>query len=137
VSYTAFLDSRFLLGDPKTAEEFEREIFPKLRRQNRDRFLKGLVDLKSVRYKQFGDTIFQLEPDVKEAPGGLRDVHWSGWVLKSLEASNRHPIASDALEFHHCIRNFLHFSSGRNFNVLSFEFQEQIAGMLGYKDSER
>ncbi|MBI2150722.1 MAG: hypothetical protein HYU27_08990, partial [Acidobacteria bacterium] len=136
-SYTAFLDSRFLVGDPATALEFEREIMPRLIEKNRNRFLKALAEMKSKRHEQFGDTIYQLEPDVKESPGGLRDVHWSGWVRKALEASNRHPIPADALEFHRLIRNFLHFYSARNFNVLSFEFQEQIAPKLGYKDSER
>src|SRR5262249_31998422 len=92
---------------------------------------------KSRRYKQFGDTIYQLEPDLKDAPGGLRDVHWCGWVRKALEASNRHPIPKDALRFLHCIRNFLHFYAGRNANVLAFEFQEQIAAQLGYYYSER
>ena len=136
-SYTAFLDSRFLVGDPATALEFEREVMPQLIEKNRNRFLKCLADMKSVRHKQFGDTIYQLEPDVKEAPGSLRDVHWSGWVRKALEASNRHPIPGEALDFLHCIRNFLHFYAGRNFNVLSFEFQEQIAPKLGYRDSDK
>src|SRR5499433_705695 len=136
-SYTAFLDCRLILGDPATALEFEREIIPGLIQKNRNRFLKLLADMKSIRYKQFGETIYQLEPDIKEAPGGLRDVHWSGWVRKALEASNRHPIPQDALDFHRCLRNFLHFYSGRNTNVLAFEFQEQIAAQLGYQDSER
>jgi [protein-PII] uridylyltransferase len=136
-SYTAFLDCRFLLGDPATALEFEREIMPRLVEKNRNRFLKLLAETKAARYKLFADTIYQLEPDLKEAPGGLRDVHWSGWVRKALEASNRHPIPQDALEFHHRLRNFLHFYAGRNANTLSFEFQEQIAGQLGYQDSER
>src|SRR5215510_14605558 len=136
-SYTAFLDCRLLLGDPATALEFEREIMPRLIQKNRNRFLKLLADMKSSRYKQFGHTIYQLEPDVKEAPGGLRDVHWSGWVRKGLEASNRHPIPQDSLQFLHCLRNFLHFYAGRNANVLAFEFQEQIAAQLGYRDSER
>jgi [protein-PII] uridylyltransferase len=98
-SYTAFLDCRLLVGDPKTALEFEREIIPKLIQKNRNRFLKLLADMKATRYKQFGDTLYQLEPDIKEAPGALRDVHWSGWVRKALEASNRHPIPQDALRF--------------------------------------
>src|SRR5207244_1504360 len=122
-SYTAFLDCRFLVGDPTTALEFERDILPQLILKNRNRFLKLLADMKAARYKQFGDTIYQLEPDLKEAPGGLRDVHWSGWVRKGLEASNRHPIPQDALCFLHCLRNFLHFFSGRNANGLAFEFQ--------------
>src|SRR5215468_7000123 len=136
-SYTAFLDARLLLGDPGTALEFEREIMPRLIQKNRNRVLKLLADRKAMRYKQFGDTIYQLEPDIKDAPGGLRDVHWSGWVRKALEASNRHPIPQEALQFLHCLRNFLHFYAGRNANLLAFEFQEQIATQLGYRDSER
>src|SRR5215471_11539460 len=42
-SYTAFLDSRFLLGNRAIADEFEREIFPGLVKKSRDRFLKALV----------------------------------------------------------------------------------------------
>src|SRR5262245_52185453 len=110
---------------------------PRLIQKNRNRVLKLLADGKATRYKQFGYTIYQLEPDIKDAPGGLRDVHWSGWVRKALEASNRHPIPQGALQFLHCLRNFLHFYSGRNTNVLAFEFQEQIAAQLGYQDSER
>src|SRR4029434_6933989 len=83
------------------------------------------------------DTIYQLEPDIKEAPGGLRDVHWSGWVRKALEASNRHPILPDALQFLHCLRNCRHFLAERNVNLLAFEYQEQIPSQLGYRDSER
>src|SRR5215510_11847055 len=67
-SYTAFLDARLLLGDPGTALDFEREIMPRLIQKNRNRFLKLLADMKATRYKQFGHTIYQLEPDVKEAP---------------------------------------------------------------------
>src|SRR5262245_31542067 len=135
-SYTAFLDCRLLLGDPGTALEFEREIMPRLIQKNRNRVLKLLADVKATRYKQFGDTIYQLEPDIKDAPGGLRDVHWSGWVRKALEASNRHPIPQDALQFQHRLRNFLHFYAGRNANGMVFEFQEQIAAQLGYRDTE-
>ena len=70
-SYTAFLDCRFLVGDSALAEEFQQEIFHGMIEANRRRFLQALVDMKTTRYKQFGDTIFQLEPDIKEAPGGL------------------------------------------------------------------
>jgi [protein-PII] uridylyltransferase len=135
-SYTAFLDCRFLAGDPEVAREFESEILQDMIRRHRPTFLKALVGMKSARYSQFGDTIFQLEPDLKEAPGGLRDIHWSGWVRKSVGTDTDHVTAPDALAFHHQIRNFLHFNSARNFNVLSFEFQEQIAEKLAYKDSE-
>src|SRR6266567_5520307 len=124
-SYTAFLDSRFLFGDPVIAGEFESEILRGLIRRHRVRFLNALAAMKTARYKQFGDTIFQLEPDLKEAPGGLRDADWSGWARKSLEFTSGY-LPEETYGLHRCIRNFLHFSSGRNFNVLSFEFQEQL-----------
>jgi [protein-PII] uridylyltransferase len=104
--------------------------------RNRARFLGALLDMKAQRYKQFGDTIFQLEPDLKEAPGGLRDIHWAGWVRKSLGTPVGRVIPVGALDFHHCLRNFLHFNAGRNYNVLSFEFQEQLAQRLAYQDSQ-
>src|SRR5947208_13208208 len=132
-SYTAFLDCRFLMGDPAVAQEFEYEILRGMIRSNRDRFLRALVEMKSHRYKEFGETIFQLEPDLKDAPGGLRDVHWSGGVRKRREFASG-GLPDGVLGLHLCIRNFLHFHSGRNFNVLSFEFQEQIARKLGYED---
>jgi [protein-PII] uridylyltransferase len=135
-SYTAFLDCRFLAGEPEVAREFESEILQGMIRKNREKYLKALVGMKSTRYAQFGDTIFQLEPDLKEAPGGLRDIHWSGWVRKSIVEVAGHVTPPDALSFHHLIRNFLHFNSSRNFNVLTFEFQEQIADRLAYRDSE-
>jgi [protein-PII] uridylyltransferase len=136
-SYTAFLDSRYLVGSSELAEEFEKVILPHLIRRHRERFVRLLVEMKAQRYGQFGQTIYQLEPDLKEAPGGLRDLHWSNWVRKALGRSDDEPPATQVLTFHHCLRNFLHFHSNRNFNVLSYEFQEQIAPWLGYSDSER
>src|SRR6516225_12347665 len=60
-SYTAFLDCRFLIGDAAIAQDFEHEILRGLIRKNRDRFLRALVAMKAARYKDFGDTIYQLE----------------------------------------------------------------------------
>ena len=137
-SYTAFLDSRFLAGDAATAREFELQILPGLLQEHRDEFLHALVDLKKLRHDSFGQTIFQLEPDLKDAPGGLRDAHWADWARKGLgaKAPAEGRVPEEVLAFHHCIRNFLHFKAGRNFNVLSYEHQEEIAATLGYKDSE-
>src|SRR5215475_8964337 len=58
-SYTAFLDCRFLIGDPGIAQEFEYEILRGMIRSHRDPFLRALVDMKAARHKQFGETIFQ------------------------------------------------------------------------------
>jgi [protein-PII] uridylyltransferase len=136
-SYTAFLDSRFLAGDREVGREFELQTLPDLLRRSRDQFHPALVAMKRVRYERFGFTPYQLEPDLKDAPGGLRDAHWSDWARKAAgHNGSGSRVPAEVLAFHHCIRNYLHFHAGRNFNVLSYEFQEQIAAKLGYKDSQ-
>ena len=133
-SYAAFLDNRHLAGSEAVASEFQNDLLPGFIRRNRDAFLKGLLEAKRQRYLRFGDTVFQLEPDLKDSPGGVRDSHWANWVRKGLEGPEEKD-AGRVLAFHHCMRNFLHFQAGRNFNVLSWEFQEQIAPKLGYSES--
>ncbi len=95
-----------------------------------------LVDMKTERWAGYGGTLFQLEPDLKTSPGGLRDYHWSLWMARviGIEPS---PGLEDAAGFPHRIRNYLHFMSGRDQNALTYEFQEKIAAELGYEDSER
>ncbi len=133
-SYAAFLDDRFLAGSPAVAAEFQKEVFAGFVHRHRVQMLNGLVEAKRTRYARFGQTPFQLEPDLKDAPGGVRDSHWADWVRKILQAPTEADL-SGTLELHHCLRNFLHFQVGRNFNVLSYEFQEEIAPKLGYRDS--
>jgi [protein-PII] uridylyltransferase len=133
-SYAAFLDNRYLQGSEITSSEFQREVLPGFLRRHRDVFLRGLLEAKRVRYERFGHTVFQLEPDLKDAPGGVRDFHWADWVRKALEGPEEKD-PQRTLAFHHCMRTFLHFQARRNFNVLSYEHQEQIAPRLGYSES--
>jgi [protein-PII] uridylyltransferase len=133
-SYAAFLDNRYLTGNEATCAEFQREVLPGFLRRHRDVFLRALLEAKRTRYDRFGHTVFQLEPDLKDAPGGVRDFHWADWVRKALEGPEEKNI-SRVLAFHHCMRTFLHFQAKRNYNVLSYEYQEQIAPRLGYSES--
>ena len=133
-SYAAFLDGRHLAGNTSTSVEFQKVLFPGFIGKNRDVFLRGLIEAKKQRYVRYGDTIFQLEPDLKDAPGGVRDFHWADWIRKALDAPPE-ANSTDVLSFHHCMRNYLHFQAGRNFNTLSYEFQELIAPQLGYTES--
>ena len=135
-SYTAFLDARFLFGEAAVADSFTDEVLGGLLRRSQRRLLRALVDMKDVRYERYGGTVFQLEPDLKDAPGGLRDYHWTRWVTRVLEQSDDDPQA-EAVDFLHRLRNYLHFMSGRDQNELSYEYQERIAVELGYVDSDR
>ena len=136
-SYTAFFESRFLLGDRYVVEDFQKKIIPGFIRKHRSLLLDNLIEIHRVRHRRFGNTVFQLEPDLKEAPGGLRDAHWATWVQTVFETSDGEPVAPEMLSFHYRLRNFLHFLAGRDLNVLSYDYQEEIAGHLGYQDSER
>src|SRR5262249_46328381 len=114
---------------------FQNSLLPDFVRAHRDGLLQGLIYSKRQRYARFGHTVFQLEPDLKDAPGGVRDFHWAEWIKKVLEAPSD-GVPAETLSFHHCVRNFLHFQASRNYNVLSYEYQEQLAPKLGYVDSQ-
>ena len=135
-SYTAFLDARFLFGEAAVADSFTGELLRGLLRRSQRRFLRALVDMKDVRHERYGGTVFQLEPDLKDAPGGLRDYHWTHWVTRVLELGDDDS-SVEAVGFLHRLRNYLHFMSGRDQNELSYEYQERIAAELGYTDSDR
>ena len=102
------------------------------------------------RHAQYGDSIYLLEPQIKEGEGGLRDLHTAMWLAKvkykvhSLEelvqkAVITEPEAAEVIEardFLWRVRNSLHFLTGRHFDQLTFEMQERIAPILGFKPEE-
>ena len=135
-SYTAFMDARFLWGAPETSARFIGKLLPEFIGRYQGMLLKGLVDMKTERWEGYGGTVFQLEPDLKTSPGGLRDYHWSRWMARVIGIDSS-PGLEDAVGFLHQIRNYLHFMSGRDQNILTYEYQEKIAAELGYEDSER
>ena len=71
-------------GDAELADQFRlKEVQRFLSRQKKD-FLKALLVFQEERHQRFNESIYQLEPDIKEAPGGLRDLHVSRWIAKLL-----------------------------------------------------
>ncbi len=135
-SYTAFLDTRPLFGNSASAASFRRDRLNPLLRRSHRRFVRALIDLKAARYERFNGTVFQLEPDLKSSPGGLRDYHWILWISRIGPEQSAKALDVD-VGLLHIIRNYLHFLSGRDQNVLSYRYQERIAAELGYKDSDR
>ena len=100
--------------------------------------LRGLVQ---ERHGQYGHTIYHLEPDIKEAPGGLRDVS----AIRTLTALNpagadgvapliagrRDEALDEAEEFLLRIRSMVHLDNKRDQNILSHEHQETVAERFG------
>ncbi|MEW5977447.1 MAG: [protein-PII] uridylyltransferase [Acidobacteriota bacterium] len=144
---TALLDIRLLAGDADLYDRFREKDLQRLLTRNRQTFLKSLVALTVERHKQFSDTIYQLEPDVKEAPGGTRDFQVATWIgrilygvtdLKGLVAREiitpqEQKRLQEARGFLLMLRAFLHCLAGRNRNILSHESQEAIARHLQYQ----
>ncbi|MGH9425905.1 MAG: hypothetical protein ACRD2L_06310, partial [Terriglobia bacterium] len=143
---TALLDIRLVEGSPELAARFQSEELPQILSQCRKEFLRVLVARHGERHKKFNDTIYQLEPDIKEAPGGLRDFHTARWIGRilfgheSLAQFAEHGLVAegeleqilDAQDFLLALRSDLHFLTGRNQNVLSHEQQTEIAVALEY-----
>src|SRR3954464_4197100 len=104
--------------------------------------LKSLLQLIEERHAQFNGTLYQLEPDVKEAPGALRDLSATRTIAMLtdpllLRRGPADPARVDAAEdFLLRVRSTLHLESERNHNVLSHELQERASELLGYPGSE-
>jgi len=104
--------------------------------------LRSLLALIDERHANFNATLYQLEPDVKEAPGALRDLTATRTIalLTDPLLLRRGPADAarfdDAEDFLLRVRSTLHLECGRNQNILSHELQERTAEILGYPGSE-
>ncbi len=96
--------------------------------------LEDLAKLTTHRHARFDDTVYHLEPNIKEGPGGIRDVHFLHWAhqldpAKSLFLHAMHESES-AQQFLYLLRYFLHEKAGRDINLLTFELQDEAAAEL-------
>src|ERR1700719_4346582 len=78
--HLALLDRRFLVGDETAYEKLDKKVLPASEKQARPFLLAQLQKLTQERHGRYGNTIFHLEPNVKEAPGGLRDYQAKSWM---------------------------------------------------------
>ena len=147
---TAIIDARFLTGDPQPYAELEKALETEVLARNQQKFFKAKLEESRERHARYGDSVYLLEPQVKEGEGGLRDLHTALWLAKvkyrvrSLEELvQKAIITKDELEevnrardFLWRLRNSLHFLSGRHFDQITFEYQEAIAPVMGFTAGE-
>jgi [protein-PII] uridylyltransferase len=145
----SLLDCRFLAGDRDLFARLHDKSIPKLVARESKALLQGLAEVTQERHSKFGNTVFHLEPNVKETPGGLRDCNVTAWLalISAMSKLNEWPHASSlrapvrkqldaALEFLMAARCFLHFRHGRDDNALSWEAQDEAAARkIGASDS--
>jgi [protein-PII] uridylyltransferase len=103
------------------------------------------------RHKKYGDTEYNLEPNVKGSPGALRDIQTIGWITKrhfglqsiadltrfSILTEEEHQILHEGETFLWRLRYGLQLIADRNENRLLFDHQRALAQMLGYQDQDK
>ncbi len=146
---TSLIESRFLAGSMDVFQEFKRDIYQKLLFKDRKDFIRDMLRETDGRHKTYGDTVYLLEPNIKEGRGGLRDIHSVSWFarvvlrmnglgdLKGMLSGSDYKHFMKAFDFLLKARLCLHSVSKRRNDVLSFEFQEAVAHGLGFKDTKR
>jgi [protein-PII] uridylyltransferase len=137
----SLLDARYLTGDPSVFAQLQDTSVPKLLARDGKVFSQRLADLTRTRHAKFGETVFHLEPNVKDGPGGLRDYNVASWLNfispngRSRSSVEETPGAlpsarqrsHQALDFLMSARCFLHYLHKRDNNVLAWESQDEAA----------
>src|ERR1700692_1236251 len=82
--HLALLDRRFLSGDQGLFDKLDKKVLPPSEKQSLSFVFSHLHRLTKERLARYGNTIFHLEPNVKEAPGGLRDYQAAFWLREIL-----------------------------------------------------
>ncbi len=138
----SLLDCRALIGDERLFARLRDKVVPQLVARESGVLVQRLTEVSNNRHAKFGQTIFHLEPNLKDGPGGLRDFQVTRWIalINELAANRAWPeslqIQSDtdehaveeAMEFLSSARCYLHYRSGRDENVVSWEAQDDLAG---------
>jgi [protein-PII] uridylyltransferase len=147
----SLLDCRYLAGDRELFSRLHEKAVPRLVGRDCQSLIQNLAELTRARHHKFGNTVFHLEPNVKDGPGGLRDYNVANWLalISAMEklrlwpdTRTLLPVSSRrafdaALDFQMSVRCFLHFRHGRHDNTLTWEAQDEAAARkIGAKDHD-
>ncbi|MSX86540.1 MAG: [protein-PII] uridylyltransferase [Actinobacteria bacterium] len=134
---TALLAVRHLCGDPSLTEDLREGALVQWR-HGAKWAIEELAENVEGRLEKLGEVAFLLEPDLKDARGGLRDVHALSWLdLAQPVLSDLDEVAlRDAYEILLAARVELHRRSGRRGDVLLLQEQDAVAEALGVADAD-
>ena len=146
---TNLLEARLITGASDLFKQMQLETGPDRIWPGRE-FFQAKLEEQTARHHRFGDTSYNLEPNLKENPGGLRDIQVIGWVAKRhFGAETFHDLVKhgfitekefEVLEksqtFLWKIRFGLHIIAARKEDRLLFDHQRTLANKFGYRDTE-
>jgi len=145
---TTLMEARLLLGPEELLWEMQAAIAPAKIWPSR-LFFEGKIREQQTRHHRYDDTAYNLEPDVKGSPGGLRDIQTIRWVAlrehgrgdleylvsRSFLSPSELRLLLQGREFLWRVRFALHLLTGRHEDRLLFDHQARIAQLFGYQDA--
>ena len=146
---TSLLEARYIAGEGGIFDIFKKKVYPEIAYRKQKDFVREKLLEMEKRHLGSGDSVFLLEPNIKEGEGGLRDAHTSYWLSKVALKMDRLSDFSrllgqyeykrfvDAYDFLLRCRFSLHLESRRKNDLLSFDYQKNVALRLGFKDSAK
>ncbi len=146
---TSLLEARFLAGDKELFNIFRSRVSPEITFRKRKDFIREKLLEMEKRHQTSGDSVFLLEPHIKDGEGGLRDIHTAFWLSRVAMKMDKFSDFSKLLGPHDYKRFIgaydfllrcrfaLHLESKRKNDILSFEYQRSVAARLGFKDSAK
>lgn len=145
---TALFESRLICGDAKLEAQLQQAIVAAL---DPAQFIAAKLAEQEERHQRYAFSAFSLEPNVKESPGGLRDLHSLVWIAQAagftgdddiwhtlyrygLIQGDERVALERAVTFMADVRIHLHLLTGRAEDRLLFDLQGQIAQQFGFSD---
>ncbi|MBE0657558.1 MAG: [protein-PII] uridylyltransferase [Bryobacteraceae bacterium] len=123
----SLLDRRYLCGNLSLFASLNDRFGRFIQSEQRD-LMRRMCRMARSRHARYNHTIYRLEPDLKETPGGLRDLQTMHWIAllrgAAIESDSGDPRAR---HFLYSVRSYLHFLAGRDANLLGFEAQDEIS----------
>jgi len=146
---TNLMESRLLTG-PAALFDAMREATGPSKIWPGNAFFAAKWEEQKERHSKYGDTAYNLEPNVKEGPGGLRDIQMIGWVAKRhFDANNMRDLVFEGFltereyqslikgeAFLWKVRFALHILNKRREDRLLFDYQRALASQFGFRDKE-
>ena len=143
---TSYLEMRTVWGEKEITETLDSRIRQGVLKPRIKDYLSGKAAELERRHAEAGDTVYLSEPDIKQSPGGLRDLHTLLWMSNANGGSRnwRGYLADqhlNSLQYHRLqgaydltwrVRNTLHLLKGRPWDRLDHRSQSAVAGELGY-----
>ncbi len=144
---TNLQEGRLLIG-PETLFDKQRELCAPDKIWPGKDFFQAKLDEQITRHEKYHDTAYNLEPNIKESPGGLRDIQVIGWVAKrhfnvdtlkdliknEFLTEQEYKSLHEGQAFLWKVRFGLHVIAGRREDRLLFDHQRELAKQFGYRD---